>query len=45
MLISGKVLFSSDAQFGFLKDSGCRNAIYTVRKTVDRLEDGSIGLL
>ena len=35
-------LFSSDAQFGFKKGSGCINAIHTVRKTVDRVvKDGS----
>ena len=31
----GSILSSSDNQFGFKKDSGCRNAIYTFRKVVD----------
>ena len=31
----GSLLSSSDNQFGFKKDSGCRNAIYTFRKVVD----------
>jgi len=31
---------SSDAQVGFEKSVGCRNAIYTVRKIVDKLIDG-----
>jgi len=31
--------FSSGAQFGFKKGLGCRNAIYTVRKIVDKLID------
>ena len=35
-------LFSYDVQFGFKNCSECRNAIHTVRKTVDRLvKDGS----
>jgi len=29
------LLSSSDNQFGFKKDSGCRSAIYTFRKVVD----------
>ena len=35
-----KFLTSCDVQFGFKKGLGCRNAIYTVRKTVDRFVDG-----
>ena len=30
-------LSSSDIQFGFKKNSGCRNAIYTARTIVERL--------
>ena len=32
-----KYFTSCDAQFGFKKGSGCRDAIYTVRNIVDRL--------
>ena len=37
-----KFLTSCDVQFGFKKGLGCRNSIYTVRRTVDRfVERGS----
>ena len=35
-----KNFLSSDAQFGFKKGVGCRNAIYTVRTIVDRIVEG-----
>jgi len=31
----GTLFSSCDTQFGFKKDSGCRNAIYSVRRIVD----------
>ena len=34
-------IYSCDAQFGFKKNSGCRNAIHSVRKTVERLTKGN----
>ena len=33
----GTLFSSCDAQFGFKKGSGCRNAIYSVRKIVDEI--------
>ena len=37
-----KCLTSGSAQFGFKKNTGCRNAIYTARKAVEQLnQDGS----
>ena len=37
----GSSFVSCDAQFGFKKSSGCRNAIYSVRKIVERLTKGN----
>ena len=37
----GSSFVSSDAQFGFKKNSGCRNAIHSVSKTVERLTKGN----
>ena len=37
-----KCLASGSGQFGFKKNTGCRNAIYTARKAVEQLnQDGS----
>ena len=37
----GSSFASCDAQFGFKKGSGCRNAIHSVRKIVERLIKGN----
>jgi len=36
----GTLFSSSEAQFSFKKGSGCRNAIYTVRKIVEQFTKG-----
>ena len=37
----GSLFVTCDAQFGFKKSCGCRNAIYYVRKIVERLNKGN----